>query len=500
MSHRFVATIAIAGLALMGLATAGGAQDPPSPARAKGMVFDGLVAKERGMCAGHYRLVSPREIPICTHGPDPAPQGVDVTEHRTIADLTEPTTAGDALGAGGIWCSGTGTDGSRVQAVYAVASDRADRFADVAPLIAGWAAQMDSALNQSSAETGGDLHIRFVTTPDCALDVDKVVLSPTGDDTISNTITELRNQGFNQSGRKYLIWSDASVYCGIAQVTSSDVAGATNPANGGPHYARVDTGCWGRSDHLSELHELMHTLGAVQQSAPHSTPGFHCSDEYDAMCYRDSSTVTMTYPCPTSHEWLLDCNHDDYFHTSPPSGSYLATHWNVATSVYLASGGTVVPPEPEPEPTPSPAPSPTSSPTPTASPAPTSTSTTPAPTPTSSSPAPTSTSTSTAPPAPTSVTTTFSGSLSKRRPSKTFTLGVGDGDTTSTLTFQGKGKLKVASSLRLRILMADGTVLADATGPSVLRLAAHLPAGAHTWEVSGTSDVTFTLEVRAIAP
>ena len=36
-----------------------------------------------------------------------------------------------------------------------------------------------------------------------------------------------------------------------------------------PGYARVDTGCWG----WAESHELMHTLGAVQNTAPHSTYG-----------------------------------------------------------------------------------------------------------------------------------------------------------------------------------------------------------------------------------
>jgi hypothetical protein len=64
----------------------------------------------------------------------------------------------------------------------------------------------------------------------------------------------------------------------------------------------------------------MHTLAAVEASAPHSTRNSHCTDEYDAMCYQDSSSGTMTYPCPSAHEWLLDCNHDDYFSTAPAAG------------------------------------------------------------------------------------------------------------------------------------------------------------------------------------
>jgi hypothetical protein len=33
---------------------------------------------------------------------------------------------------------------------------------------------------------------------------------------------------------------------------------------------------------------------------------------------------------------LLDCGHDDYFSPDPPSGGYLAGHWNTADSGFLA--------------------------------------------------------------------------------------------------------------------------------------------------------------------
>ena len=310
-------------LVIAGIATTGGAREPRHQRsdKAKGLVFEGLERKANGACAGQYRIELGDRGAACTHGPDPAPGGIDVTEGRTVADITESTQqVTDEIGASGVWCTGNGADGSRVQAVYAVASDRPDRFADIAPLIATWAGQMDTVVNHSAAETGGERHIRFATSSDCVLDVAHVVLSPTGDDTLSNTITELRASGLNRSDRKYVIWADATVYCGIAQVGGGDTAGLTNGANKGPHYARVDSGCWGRSDHLSEVHELMHTLGAVQLSAPHSTGGYHCTDESDLMCYPDARGVTMSTDCPSAHEWLLDCNHDDYFHTSPLDG------------------------------------------------------------------------------------------------------------------------------------------------------------------------------------
>ena len=82
----------------------------------------------------------------------------------------------------------------------------------------------------------------------------------------------------------------------------------------------------------------MHNLGGVQGSAPHASGGFHCTDEYDRMCYSDSPLYpTMASVCvpSQSNDRLLDCNHDDYFHTNPTPGSYLASHWNSAASQYL---------------------------------------------------------------------------------------------------------------------------------------------------------------------
>jgi hypothetical protein len=119
--------------------------------------------------------------------------------------------------------------------------------------------------------------------------------------------------------------------------------------------ARIDAGCWGLSSTTPvEAHEIMHTLGGVQDTSPHSTGQFpspaggHCTDDYDVMCYDDdgSGPVTMSFPCVSTHERRFDCNHDDYFHTSPPAGSYLATHWNTANSAFLDGSGGGGPPPP----------------------------------------------------------------------------------------------------------------------------------------------------------
>jgi len=61
---------------------------------------------------------------------------------------------------------------------------------------------MDGAVNQSAVETGGERHLRFVTKPDCSLDVAVVTLSATGDDTFANTIDELQAKATTITGQR----------------------------------------------------------------------------------------------------------------------------------------------------------------------------------------------------------------------------------------------------------------------------------------------------------
>jgi hypothetical protein len=520
------------------LPVARSAPRPASTAKGRGLEFAGLRKATTGPCSGLYEIATRARTPKCTHGPDPAPAGVDVTRIRSVADLTAASAVADTVGPAGVPCIGDGITGTRVQAIYTVASGLPDRFSTIAPLIAGWGGGMDSAVNQSAAETGGERHLRFVTNSDCTLNVAHVVLSATGDDSFSNTVNELSALGFNRSDRKYLVWADANVYCGIGQMIPDDTPGATNLNNTTGEFARVDSGCWGRTDHLSELHETMHNLGAVQSGAPHASAAGHCTDESDAMCYQDAASVVMTYPCPAAHEYLLDCNHDDYFNTAPAAGTYLSQRWNVANSAFLSSAGltgtttttlaptttaspttTAVPPTTTKAPTttvvtattvpPTTTKAPTTTTTgvaPTTTKATTTTTTTSAPTTTTPSTtaaptttvattvAPTTTPTTTAPAAP--VSTSFSGTLTAKHPVASYSVAVGSGSTTNALQFAGTGKDKSLAALRLRLLDPNGAVLYDRSGPSVLQLATQpLARGSYTWEVSGSTSASFSLQV-----
>lgn len=233
-----------------------------------------------------------------------------------------------------IACFNSGHDGHRVQAVYVYASGQPDRSAEVIPEIRNLAIEADSAVQASAQKTGGHRQIRWTTRPDCKVHVAVTAIPANSISSFRETINRVKEQGHNYPNRRYILFVDDATYCGLGEWMEDD-----RPAHVGNYhntdesfYARVDRTCWYSS---AVLHELGHTLGAVQDSAPNSTREAHCSDAYEVMCYQDASGIDTRVMCPQSHEALLDCQNNDYFHTNPAPSSYLATHWNMASSKYL---------------------------------------------------------------------------------------------------------------------------------------------------------------------
>lgn len=99
------------------------------------------------------------------------------------------------------------------------------------------------------------------------------------------------------------------------------------------------------------VHEMFHTLGAVQYTAPHSNWVAHCNDGADVMCYSEPGTAGV-YPgpyddfrCGYSEEGgyvPLDCKHDTYFNSSVSQSGYLANYWNlgVPSNPFFSFGNT----------------------------------------------------------------------------------------------------------------------------------------------------------------
>ncbi|MFD4718534.1 RICIN domain-containing protein [Streptomyces sp. NPDC058423] len=377
-------------------------EDVPRSDPERGLVYEGLKpAPEGDPCAGVYRTTSGH----CTHGPDAPPKGVDIKKDtppavKTAAPAQDPTrtggarpsdgelprtstpaldasarkaggppaaggsgtTAGAANGPAGqtVQCEGDGSSGNRVQVVYVHAPGN-DRYAQYFASFRKWAADADLIYSESAKDTGGVRHIRYVTAADCTPTVLNIELPASALAEFSATNRALAAKGLDRRDRKYMIFADSQVYCGIGTFAGDERPGQNNLSNFGPSYGRTDTGCWGGH---TAAHELGHNLGAVNNSAPNTSRGAHCTDEWDVMCYSDSPYYPkMRGICQDGkYENRLDCNHDDYFHTNPRPGSYLATHWNIADSQFLMRAATGTTPNPGPT-TPTPRPTPTPAPT-----------------------------------------------------------------------------------------------------------------------------------------
>lgn len=270
----------------------------------------------------------------------------DDTEHKPDGEGAKSLRPGaknaKPLAATATVCDGNGTSGKRVQVLYVRGDGQADRYNQYVGTFQSFADQIDAAFVEGAQRTGGMRHVRFVHNASCRTAVDNVVIPQSSMSSVDSITAALKARGYNRTDRKYLFYYDNSG-CGVAFGSGGDDRpGADNPFNSGPHYAALGTGCW---TWQASAHELLHTIGAVQRSAPHATAYGHCWDDQDIMCYNDGGVPNppggMVNVCAGASENQIDCNNDDYFHTNPPAGSYLATHWNSANSQYLiASGGT----------------------------------------------------------------------------------------------------------------------------------------------------------------
>lgn len=314
-------------------------EDRPAPIAAapkddkrRGMVYDGLTPAPKGdKCVGMYKL---SEGDLCSHGPDAAPKGVDIA--KDAAPVVRNASAAAGSGSQAV-CNGDGKQGNRVQVLYVHAAGQ-DRFAQYRASFKKWAADADVIYNESAKETGGSRHIRYVTDSDCTASVNNVEVPASALGDFDATNQAVTAKGYNRQDRKYVMFTDANLLCGIGTLTGDDRPGKDNRNNFGPSYSRVDSGCW--NGHVA-AHELGHNLGAVNDSAPNSSKHGHCTDEWDLMCYSDAPGVEMRNVCQDrNHEERLDCNHDDYFSTKPQPGSYLATHWNTANNLFLIPDAT----------------------------------------------------------------------------------------------------------------------------------------------------------------
>ena len=265
----------------------------------------------------------------CTHGEDPP------LPEPAASDESEVAVESAARSSSRVLCLDDGVSGPRVQIVYVRPSNRDDRYEELLPKFRRLAAEMDLIFDQSARKTGESRRVRYVTDDNCRVDIPELEVSGRATDGFGSLIQKMADAGYDRLDRKYLMLVDDNVFCGVGSFFGGDKR--TTDAHDFTGYARVDVPCW---DAGSMAHELSHTLGAVQYSAPHTSRGAHCVDEWDVMCYSDEPfEPKMRFLCKDGgQDFRLDCNNDDYYAAKPKPGSYLTKHWNSANSIYLTDG------------------------------------------------------------------------------------------------------------------------------------------------------------------
>jgi len=316
------------------------------------------VVPASAACSGMTLVAGPTRA-SCFHGSPDAYDGRSVAPWASATPATAP-----------VRCYGDGETGPRVQLVYGyLAGKRPPSAADLRFVRGVTAARMQAVVK--AASEGKDLGIRFAFTPGCGQLSLPVVRFPASvvagkkgqaaEVQMNGLVEHLVGLGHARSDRKYLViwdwWNNAGI-CGLGELNPSlDVPYPVNPHQGTPTLgARTDLGalrmpqysavwhhafsprgpsCWevGQSKVEVQVHELFHTLGAVQLSAPHSDGGGHCTDTPSVMCPVRGKPAARA--CASGKVQVLDCGKDDYWDPSPAEGSYLATHLNVATSHYF---------------------------------------------------------------------------------------------------------------------------------------------------------------------
>ena len=251
-------------------------------------------ATARSVC-GDLESVVIAGVTTCTHGGDePVPDLVEAGGSGSLASrgVTPPAP-----------CPGNGRAGRRIRVLLGYPSDTpAPDAAAARPLIKQAIALADQNLDvQSPSELGQ--HYRFWCSRDRAVSITSVRLVPIGDDgsyTFSNVANALQAKGYDDPAFVYVVFV-ANIDCcypygGQGSLALDDQPDPARNANNAlaTRYSmiRFGVGYAAGSLALAFQHETGHNLGAVQNSAPHASGGFHCYESYDTMCYPDGGSTS----------------------------------------------------------------------------------------------------------------------------------------------------------------------------------------------------------------
>lgn len=288
---------------------------------------------------------------LCTHGGDRAPVGLDAA-----ATSRQAGRVGSAVKD---LCAKDGRGGPRIRVFYGYPNDTTPRTETIVPWVRETVAVADANLDAQTRKDGQ--HLRMYCQTDRVVTVTSLALLPIGSDgafTFDDVITSLTDRvanglgpsDFDTSRMTYVVFVDNVTCCygpaGQGTMYMDDrpdpAVNANNQPLYGPRFAMVEVGGTTAQGAYIYLHEVGHTIGAVQLAAPHSSGAGHCYEAYDVMCYNDGGSYfagggQMVSACApmASGQYAFDCKGKDYYDPTPPKQGYLVGHWNTADSAWL---------------------------------------------------------------------------------------------------------------------------------------------------------------------
>jgi len=189
--------------------------------------------------------------------------------------------------------------------------------------------------DQARLSSNGAREVRMATECDANGNISiNEIVSPTEWEFISTAAPgQLFGRPQGGDAVKYLDFDGDPEPNGPAVAEGYLTSGEKSRENASARFTEV--GMVGRAaweDHAT-IHELFHTLGAVQYGdppPPFSNGSGHCNDGTDVMCWSGRTEARCPadkYNFPTS--FPIDCQYDTYFNTVPKPGTWLAEHWDV---------------------------------------------------------------------------------------------------------------------------------------------------------------------------
>jgi hypothetical protein len=213
-------------------------------------------------------------------------------------------------------------NGNQVQILYVLPKDGTDRNLDTNGTLATTVGAFEKWFEKES----NGYKVRFDTYQG-KLDIPFVRLTRTDSDLASHGVyirdeleKEIKNSGFTNENKKYLVYYDgtSTTSCAssahppqlqgsVSALYLQAIVYPSSPCKNNILTNSIDTlNYW----EYTGIHELFHTLGAVDYNAPHHTQSGHVSDGASDLMYAGSAA--WTFPAK------LDIGRDDYFgHNNP---------------------------------------------------------------------------------------------------------------------------------------------------------------------------------------